>query len=48
MTDGEEAVVTCLVPGRKAEEAAAPAAAAEPEIIGRKPAETAEGEAAEG
>jgi hypothetical protein len=35
-------VVTCLVPAKKGEEAAP--AAAEPELIGRKPAE--EGEAA--
>jgi large subunit ribosomal protein L25 len=48
ITDAEDAVVTCLVPGRKAEEAAAPTSGAEPEVIGRKPAEAAEGEAAEG
>lgn len=48
VTEAEETVVTCLVPGRKAEEAAVPTAAAEPEVIGRKPAEAAEGEAAEG
>ena len=41
--DGEETVVTCLVPGKKAEEAAV---VAEPEVIGRKAAEEA-GTAAE-
>lgn len=39
----DETVVTCMVPGKKAEEAAA-AAVVEPEVIGRKAAE--EGEAA--
>jgi large subunit ribosomal protein L25 len=48
ITDAEETVVTCLVPGRKAEEATAPTAAAEPEVIGRKPAEAGEAAAAEG
>lgn len=43
LADAEETVVTCMVPGRKAEETA-PAAVGEPEIIGRKAAE--EGEAA--
>ena len=42
IADGDETVVTCLVPAKKGEEAAP--AAAEPELIGRKPAE--EGEAA--
>ena len=42
LADGEETVVTCLAPVKKGEEAAP--AAAEPELIGRKPAE--EGEAA--
>ena len=42
IADGDETVVTCLVPAKKGEEAAP--AAAEPEVIGRKPAE--EGEAA--
>jgi large subunit ribosomal protein L25 len=42
VADGDETVVTCLVPAKKGEEAAP--AAAEPEVIGRKPAE--EGEAA--
>jgi len=43
--DGEETVVTCALPGKKAiEEASAPA---EPEVIGRK-AEGEEGEAAAG
>lgn len=41
----EEPVVTCLIPGRKAEEAPVAAAAGEPEVIGRKPGEE-EGEAA--
>jgi large subunit ribosomal protein L25 len=43
LADGEETVVTCLVPGKKAEEAAV---VAEPEVIGRKAAEEA-GTAAE-
>jgi large subunit ribosomal protein L25 len=43
LTNPEETVVTCMVPGKKAEEAAA--VAVEPEVIGRKAAE--EGEAAE-
>lgn len=43
VADAEETVVTCTLAGRKAEEAA-PAAAGEPEVIGRKAAE--EGEAA--
>ncbi len=42
VADGDETVVTCVVPAKKGEEAAP--AAAEPEVIGRKPAE--EGEAA--
>ena len=42
LADGDETVVTCVVPAKKGEEAAP--AAAEPELIGRKPAE--EGEAA--
>ena len=41
--DSEETVVTCLVAGKKAAEEAA-AAPAEPEIIGRKQGEEAEGE----
>ena len=44
LVDGEETVVTCMLPTKKAEEAAA-AGAAEPEIIGRKPAEEGEAEA---
>lgn len=36
LADAEETVVTCLVPGKKAEEAAV---VAEPEVIGRKAAE---------
>jgi large subunit ribosomal protein L25 len=43
LTNPEETVVTCMVPGKKAEEAAA--VAVEPEVIGRKAAE--EGEATE-
>lgn len=43
LTNPEETVITCMVPGKKAEEAAA--VAVEPEVIGRKAAE--EGEAAE-
>ena len=42
VADGDETVVTCVVPAKKGEEDAP--AAAEPEVIGRKPAE--EGEAA--
>ena len=42
LANPEETVVTCMVPGKKAEEAAA--VAVEPEVIGRKAAE--EGEAA--
>ena len=42
LADADETVVTCLIPAKKGEEAAP--AAAEPEVIGRKPAE--EGEAA--
>jgi large subunit ribosomal protein L25 len=43
ISEAEETVVTCTLPGRKPEETG-PAAAGEPEIIGRKAAE--EGEAA--
>lgn len=46
VTEGDEPVVTCTMLGGKAEEAA-PAAPAEPEVIGRKAAEEGEGEAAE-
>ena len=42
LADADETVVTCVMPAKKGEEAAP--AAAEPELIGRKPAE--EGEAA--
>lgn len=42
LADADETVVTCILPTKKGEEAAP--AAAEPELIGRKPAE--EGEAA--
>jgi large subunit ribosomal protein L25 len=42
--DPEETVVTCIIPGKKAEEAA-PSAAAEPEVIGRKAGEEGEAEA---
>jgi len=47
VTDSDETVVSCVLPTQKGEEAAAPTAA-EPELIGRKPAEEGEGEAAEG
>ena len=43
LADADEAVVTCTVPVEKAEEAAA--GGAEPELIGRKPAEEGEAEA---
>lgn len=43
--DPEETVVTCVLPGKKAEESAAPAGGAEPEIIGRKATEEGEAEA---
>ena len=43
LVDGDETVVSCTLPTKKAEEAAA--APAEPEIIGRKAAEEGEGEA---
>lgn len=42
--DPEETVVTCVLPGKKAEEAA-PSASVEPEVIGRKAAEEGEAEA---
>lgn len=42
--DPEDTVITCLVPGKKAEETAA-TAVAEPEVIGRKAAEEGEAEA---
>lgn len=44
LVDGDETVVTCLHPSKKAEEAGA-AGAAEPEVIGRKAAEEGESEA---
>jgi large subunit ribosomal protein L25 len=44
VTGGDETVVTCILPTKKGEEAA-PAAAVEPELIGRKPAEEGEAEA---
>lgn len=44
LADGDETVVTCLHPAKKAEEAGA-AGAAEPEVIGRKAAEEGESEA---
>ena len=47
LADGEETVVSCSLP-QKADETAAVAGAAEPEVIGRKAAEEGEGEAAEG
>jgi large subunit ribosomal protein L25 len=46
LADADELVVTCMVAGVKPEEAVA-GAAAEPELIGRKPAEEAEGGAEE-
>ncbi len=42
--DPEEVIVTCVLPGKKVDEAAA-GAAAEPEVIGRKAAEDGEAEA---
>jgi large subunit ribosomal protein L25 len=44
LVDGDETVVTCLHPSKKAEEAGA-AGAAEPEVIGRKAAEEGASEA---
>ncbi len=44
LSAGDETVVSCLLPAKKGEEAA-PAAAVEPEVIGRKPAEEGEAEA---
>jgi len=44
LIDGDETVVTCMLPTKKAEEAGAPGTA-EPEIIGRKAAEEGEAEA---
>jgi large subunit ribosomal protein L25 len=46
VTDGDEPVVTCTMAGGKVEEAGA-VSPAEPEVIGRKPTEEGEGEAAE-
>jgi large subunit ribosomal protein L25 len=46
--EGDETIVSCTIPARKGEEPVAVAGAAEPEVIGRKPAEEGEGEAAEG
>lgn len=43
--NADETVVTCVLPGKKVEEAG-PSAAAEPEVIGRKAADEGEGEAA--
>jgi hypothetical protein len=43
--DPEETVVTCMIPGKKAEEATTPSGGVEPEIIGRKAAEEGEAEA---
>jgi large subunit ribosomal protein L25 len=45
---GDETIVSCTLPAKKGEEPAVAAGAAEPEVIGRKPAEEGEGEAAEG
>lgn len=44
LVDGDETVVTCMLPTKKAEEAGAPGTA-EPEVIGRKAAEEGEAEA---
>jgi len=44
VADPEETVVTCMLPGKKAEEVAA-TGSAEPEVIGRKAAEEGEAEA---
>lgn len=44
LVDGDETVVTCALPSKKAEEAGV-AGGAEPEIIGRKPSEEGEAEA---
>ena len=41
----EETVVTCLIPGKKAEELTTPTGGVEPEVIGRKAAEEGEAEA---
>jgi len=48
VAEGDETVISCTLPSKKGEEAAAVPGAAEPELIGRKPAEEGEGEAAEG
>ncbi|MCX7413263.1 MAG: 50S ribosomal protein L25 [Planctomycetia bacterium] len=46
--DTDETVVSCTLPGQKAEEAAGLPGAVEPEVIGRKAAEEGEGAAAAG
>jgi large subunit ribosomal protein L25 len=43
--DPDETVVTCMLPGKKTDEAAAPTGGIEPEVIGRKAAEEGEAEA---
>jgi large subunit ribosomal protein L25 len=48
VAEGDETVISCTLPSKKGEESAAVPGAAEPELIGRKPAEEGEGEAAEG
>lgn len=45
MADGDETVVSCLLPTKKGEEAPGTGAGAEPEVIGRKAAEEGETEA---
>lgn len=45
---GDETIVSCGLPGKKGEEPVVAAGGAEPELIGRKPAEEGEGETAEG
>jgi large subunit ribosomal protein L25 len=44
LVDGDDTVVSCMVPSKKAEEAGAPGSA-EPDVIGRKAAEEGEAEA---
>ncbi|MEI7781176.1 MAG: 50S ribosomal protein L25 [Planctomycetota bacterium] len=48
LADSDETVVSCALPGQKAEEAAGMPGAVEPEVIGRKAAEEGEGAAAAG
>jgi len=46
--EGDETIVSCTLPSKKGDEAAAPTATAEPEVIGRKAAEEGEAPASEG